>query len=980
MATSTDIKPQVLNQLNELFGNVLSLEIIESVALGYNFDVQKSSNKLLEMSMSFSGNSTGNNVMSTLNKPYGSTGAICKSKSKKCIEIEKTIEDIQQGLKVLVILRGLPGSGKTHLARHILSSTIGEQTNGHLHVLSTDDYFYKHGRYVFDANKLSEAHGWNHNRAFKAMSKGVSPVIIDNTNKQMWEMKPYAGMGTDFGYILRILEPDTHWCFNEKELAKRNLHNVSKQRISELIDRFEKNVTTQKLMAVYNLKYERLKPPQFRQIPPVARPNNFSNNAKQTINKSQSVSALNNDFHRQRNVAIETINLMDFNDATQTRSQEFTLENWDNDPVDQILMWKQEPQNNDKVLKPHNVQDTTVPNGLYYPDDAQPEQVDLENAWGISEKALLSWDIVSPLPNHTVMLHNHPQTVTEKPATTTDASCGTELNFAQENVRILKAVNRDINANTPVRTYGIPKKIMTDKSCLTEGLLDEDDDIAKLMSMFPDVARKHLIYLYRNCRGDVVWTTEMILDSKDDLSSWLEQEEIEAVNLIPDPPAPEAKISTYDAPENKQKKRFVQSDELKTKLFNSIDHTPVKKRKEPTPSTSKIETCPTQSGEVIMIDSDIEFDELELDDKSDCGSETVELNLGLGFVEQLENKFGDPNMAYPKGFLPVVQVPKDLARQLYTFYIESVFQQMDAQNEVLDSLVKEDEELARQLQEQEQNNQQPQAVSDESLHFSGQWGSLTPDTLADKLTKMKLAQTFPKLDAHLLMEIYNAHDKNYQDTVEILLASAGEGNVVGSREEVKQPPINDAIVKEMKEAQALSPACEEDSEERFDAVHYRDEANKHLQRRKELIQRAQVYHQKGMNEVAQFYSNLAAQQTQRYDKANNLAAATFLNEHSNRLQDFNTIDLHFLYVKEAVEALDQFLDKNINLLQGSNKQSEYLHIITGRGKRSINGVSKIKPAVIARLKKRHLRFNQLNPGLLKVKISQLSLVTNDVSQ
>lgn len=118
-----------------------------------------------------------------------------------------------------------------------------------------------------------------------------------------------------------------------------------------------------------------------------------------------------------------------------------------------------------------------------------------------------------------------------------------------------------------------------------------------------------------------------------------------------------------------------------------------------------------------------------------------------------------------------------------------------------------------------------------------------------------------------------------------------------------------------------------------------------------------MYYQRGMNEVAQFYSSLASQQTQYYERANSLAATAFLDEHSERLKDFNTLDLHYLYVKEAIPMLDIFLDRNINLLKHSKtKNSECLQIITGRGNRSENNIPKIRPAVQARLRARNIRY------------------------
>lgn len=110
-----------------------------------------------------------------------------------------------------------------------------------------------------------------------------------------------------------------------------------------------------------------------------------------------------------------------------------------------------------------------------------------------------------------------------------------------------------------------------------------------------------------------------------------------------------------------------------------------------------------------------------------------------------------------------------------------------------------------------------------------------------------------------------------------------------------------------------------------------------------------------MKEVAQFYSTLATEQTQKYEKANSLAAMAFLDEHSKRLEDFNTLDLHFLYVKEAIPALDVFLDRNISLLRHGQQQYEHLHIITGRGKNSENGKPKLKPVVMSHLQKRNIK-------------------------
>ncbi|XP_049820899.1 NEDD4-binding protein 2 [Aethina tumida] len=974
-------KPDVVDQLNELFGNVLNLDIIESVAVSCQYDVHKSSNKLLELSSQFShgGNCVPLPKTMTMNiKSFASTGAISKSKPKKQQDIEAAIADICKGYKVLVLLRGLPGSGKSYLSKQILQNTIGGTSHSHFHILSTDDFFYKNGQYIYDPHKLSEAHGWNHSRAFQAVSKGISPVIIDNTNTQMWEMKPYATMAVDFGYIIHILEPNNHWCFNDKELAKRNTHGVPKQKIRDMIDRFDKNVTTEKLLSAYSLYYKPLqRPPQYRKIPPI---NNINNHNLQGISKSQSASALNQDTYKpQRNVAIETINLMEFNEISPTakvntvREHESpTLASWSSDPVDEILMWN-DPVSATKVLKPSSAKDDQV---ILIESDVQKQKsTDIESAWGINMETLQSWNVVTPLQTQPAdAVQNIPLPSSQPVIETRDSFCNTDDDDTKY-VRIIIATNRDINLDTPNKSPGIPKKIMVDKSCFTERI-DNEDHIKQLKVLFPTVPERHLISLYRHCSGDVDWAVELLLENKDDLEVLLDKDCDETPeNIETEQPVQIISTINFETPSepNKSpvKRKYVQSQELKSHLFSCKQYKPKNNH-----STSKVETTMTTSGEVLMIDSDIEFDDIESEKSSDSGGcETIELNLGDSLINQLENKVGDPCINYPKGFQPIVQLPIDLAKQLYMFYIESVYQQIDAQKEILNQLVKEDEELAKKLQAEEQPNTSPSHT--EGVTLSGQWNNLTPETLADKLTKQKLFQTFPTLDRNVLVEILNAHNNNYQETVETLIASAGEDNIVGCVNEAKNPPINETMMKEMKEAHQSSQNFEE-PEGRKDAQFYREEASKYLKKREELHQKAQGFYSRGMIEVAQFYSNLASQQTKYLDTSNHLAAQTFLQEHSERLQDFNTLDLHYLYVKEAIPALDLFLDRNINLLQGSGKNYEKLTIITGRGKRSHMGVSKIKPAVIARLKKRRLRYTQLNPGLLEIKITKDSLVSSDV--
>lgn len=188
--------------------------------------------------------------------------------------------------------------------------------------------------------------------------------------------------------------------------------------------------------------------------------------------------------------------------------------------------------------------------------------------------------------------------------------------------------------------------------------------------------------------------------------------------------------------------------------------------------------------------------------------ETMELNLGEHLVQQLEKAFGDPNFLFPKGFQPVVQMPAKFARQLFTFYVESVCQQMDTQH-LLEDMLKEDEEMASKMQLMEdlaigppcEPTEIPKIMKEQRWlsklsKKAEKWKEETPDTLALKLTKDKLFRMFPALDKDDLLEILHAHNYNYKDTVETLIASTGS-TLDLDENNARQPPIEPELIRDM---------------------------------------------------------------------------------------------------------------------------------------------------------------------------------------
>ena len=115
----------------------------------------------------------------------------------------------------LILIRGLPGSGKTTMARKL---------QGYIHY-EADMYFQRNGKYHYDANQLALAHQWCQRKTRNALKKGRK-VVVSNTFTQRWEMQVYL----DMGYPVSIREAIGNW---------GNIHHIPESVISEMRERWE---------------------------------------------------------------------------------------------------------------------------------------------------------------------------------------------------------------------------------------------------------------------------------------------------------------------------------------------------------------------------------------------------------------------------------------------------------------------------------------------------------------------------------------------------------------------------------------------------------------------------------------------------------------------------------------------------------------------------------------------------------------------
>ncbi len=136
--------------------------------------------------------------------------------------------------KQVIILRGVPGAGKSTLAHQIIADAHakGEKAVA----FSSDDYFTTPaGEYRFDSKQLPQAHANCFRRFLEFLRGGTGIAIVDNTNTRIFEMSPYVLAGQACGFEVKIIR----LVCNPDVAAARTPRGATPQIVKEMNDRME---------------------------------------------------------------------------------------------------------------------------------------------------------------------------------------------------------------------------------------------------------------------------------------------------------------------------------------------------------------------------------------------------------------------------------------------------------------------------------------------------------------------------------------------------------------------------------------------------------------------------------------------------------------------------------------------------------------------------------------------------------------------
>jgi predicted kinase len=125
--------------------------------------------------------------------------------------------------RALIIIRGLPGSGKSSFAKLIDSNPD--------FICTADDFLMEDGKYNWSPERAGMAHKKCQAKCENLMRLKFPKIIVANTSTTEKELKPYYDLARNYGYqVFSVIVENRHGGTNE--------HDVPETTLEKMLNRF----------------------------------------------------------------------------------------------------------------------------------------------------------------------------------------------------------------------------------------------------------------------------------------------------------------------------------------------------------------------------------------------------------------------------------------------------------------------------------------------------------------------------------------------------------------------------------------------------------------------------------------------------------------------------------------------------------------------------------------------------------------------
>lgn len=130
-------------------------------------------------------------------------------------------------MKHVIILRGLPGSGKTSFVCDVIKPDV--------HIEADQFFVNKKGEYEFDLEKIGAAHADAMRRFERAINDGAKKIVVSNTSSKKSEFWQYLKKAREKGYRVSVMVMENYH-------EGKDVHNTPQEKIDEMRKSFEINL------------------------------------------------------------------------------------------------------------------------------------------------------------------------------------------------------------------------------------------------------------------------------------------------------------------------------------------------------------------------------------------------------------------------------------------------------------------------------------------------------------------------------------------------------------------------------------------------------------------------------------------------------------------------------------------------------------------------------------------------------------------